>query len=295
MRNTVTRSALLCAIALSTCAMAEEKPLVAINNPPPSETEWPDGKDSGIAGAPASPLLFMDNSISYLWGKDFQVDPDRQQTITLEHYSLWNWGDLFGFVDNTWFNGGKSINGSHAYYGEITPRFSIGRLSGTNLSFGPVKDVLLATTYEFGEGDVETFRFGPGFDLAIPGFDFFKLNFYYRMPQGNRSPDGVWQVVPAWSTSFVVGSSDLIIDGVVHWAINTKKSGANHPNEQDYSKNLHINPQIKYDLGKLLGEKPRQLLVGIEYDYWSNKYGIEDSSGFDTNQSAASLLLQYHF
>ncbi|MNR45808.1 hypothetical protein D3C85_1647010 [compost metagenome] len=82
---------------------------------------------------------------------------------------------------------------------------------------------------------------------------------------------------------------------MIHWAVNSKKAGDNNPNEQDYSKNLHINPQIKYDLGKLLGEKPRQLLVGIEYDYWSNKYGIEDSPGFDTNQSAASLLLQYHF
>ncbi|MBO3276938.1 outer membrane protein OmpK [Pseudomonas schmalbachii] len=263
---------------------------LALYNPPPADVE-----ELGTVGQArsASPLLFMDNSITYLWGKDFQVDPHIQQTVTLEHFSLWNWGDVFAFVDNTWFNGGKSINGSHAYYGELTPRFSIGKLSGRDLSFGPVKDVLLATTYEFGEGDVETFRFGPGFDLAIPGFDFFKLNFYYRMPQGNRSPDGVWQVVPAWSTHFPVGKSDIILDGVIHWAVNSKD--AETPNQQSYHKNLHINPQVKYDLGKALGSEPRKLLVGIEYDYWSNKYGIEDSKFFDTNQSATSLLLQYHF
>ena len=61
------------------------------------------------------------------------------------------------------------------------------------------------------------------------------------------------------------------------------------------AKNLHINPQIKYDLGKALGWGDKQLYVGIEYDYWSNKYGIEDSSSFKTDQNTASAMLKVHF
>ena len=42
-----------------------------------------------------------------------------------------------------------------------------------------------------------------------------------------------------------------------------------------------------------MGEK--QLYVGIEYDYWKNKYGIKDSAGFTTDQNTMSFLLNYHF
>jgi nucleoside-specific outer membrane channel protein Tsx len=35
--------------------------------------------------------------------------------------------------------------------------------------------------------------------------------------------------------------------------------------------------------------------VGVEYDYWKNKYGIEDSPAFETNQNTASLLVKLHF
>ncbi len=33
----------------------------------------------------------------------------------------------------------------------------------------------------------------------------------------------------------------------------------------------------------------------MEYDYWSNKYGIEDSANFTTDQNTASAMLKVHF
>jgi nucleoside-specific outer membrane channel protein Tsx len=35
--------------------------------------------------------------------------------------------------------------------------------------------------------------------------------------------------------------------------------------------------------------------VGVEYDYWSDKYGIKDSQSFKTDQSNTSLLVKFHF
>src|SRR3546814_981017 len=57
----------------------------------------------------------------------------------------------------------------------------------------------LAMTYEFGEGDNESYLIGPGFDLAIPGFDYFQLNFYNRQTEGPRAGDNVWQITPTRS------------------------------------------------------------------------------------------------
>ena len=89
-----------------------------------------------------------------------------------------------------------------------------------------------------------------------------------------------------WSYTLPFGKSDLVIDGFIDWVVG---------NDDGYRNNVHVNPQIKYDLGKALDLGAKQLYVGVEYDYWKNKYGIEDSNGFRTNQNTASLLVKVHF
>ena len=241
-------------------------------------------------------LLWQNNSLTYLYGKDFAVNPEIQQTFTFEHADAWKYGDNFLFIDKIFYNGKKDgNNGPNTYYGEFSPRLSFGKILGQDLSFGPVKDVLLAMTYEFGEGDTESYLIGPGFDLAVPGFDYFQLNFYYRKPDGNRVPSGAWQVTPAWAVTIPVGNSDILFDGFMDWVVNNKSASASERGQSDYHANLHFNPQIKYDLGKAMGYEAKHLYVGVEYDYWSDKYGIKDSQFFTTDQNTTSLLVKYHF
>jgi nucleoside-specific outer membrane channel protein Tsx len=238
-------------------------------------------------------LQWQDNSLTYLNGIDFKVDPPKQQTVTFEHASGWSFGDLFIFVDGIKYNT-EATNGAgdgHTFYGEISPRLSLGKISGADLSFGPIKDVLLAATYEFGEDDVDSYLLGPAVDLNIPGFDYFQLNTYLRTTDGRRDGDNVWQITPVWSYTIPVGDSDLVIDGFMDWVVD---------NDDSYHANLHFNPQIKYDLAKAMGWGKR-FYVGVEYDYWSDKYGIDDN-GFvgseilgGTDQSAISLLAKTHF
>lgn len=254
-------------------------------------------------------LLWQNNSVTYLYGKDYKVNPPIQQTLTFEHASGWSFGDLFMFFDQINYNGkGDPSNGDTSWYGEISPRLSFGKIFDTNLAFGPVSDVLLAMTYERGEqGDTgfddqttEAYLIGPGFDLAIPGFDYFQLNFYYRTPDGTTGqPSGQYQVTPAWAMTFPVGESDILFDGFMDWVWNNKDATASRPNA--VHANLHFNPQIKYDLGKALHWGPKQLYVGVEYDYWQNKYAVDDNSFLGdkilggTDQNTASLLVKYHF
>ncbi|MGE7957230.1 outer membrane protein OmpK [Pseudomonas sp. NPDC089530] len=247
-----------------------------------------------LAGAQATAgdlLQWQNNSLTYLYGKDFAINPEIQQTVTFEHADAWKYGDNFLFVDKIFYNGKKDGNvGPNTYYGEFSPRLSFGKIFDQKLEFGPIKDVLLAMTYEFGEGDNESYLIGPGFDLAIPGFDYFQLNFYNRQTEGSRAGDNVWQITPVWSYTIPVGSSDILVDGFIDWVVDNDRNS-----KGEYHANLHINPQIKYDLGKALKLGAKQLYVGIEYDYWKNKYGVKDTPYFDTDQNTASLLLKYHF
>ncbi|WP_411392330.1 outer membrane protein OmpK [Pseudomonas sp. MPB23] len=236
-------------------------------------------------------LQWQNNSLTYLWGKSFTVNPQIQQTVTFEHADAWKYGDNFFFFDRIFYNGKEDGNaGPDTYYGEFSPRLSFGKILDKDLSFGPIKDVLLAFTYEFGEGDNESYLVGPGFDLNIPGFDYFQLNFYQRQTEGNRAGDGVWQITPVWSYTLPVGNSNILIDGYMDWVVDNDKNARG-----TYHANLHFNPQVKYDLGKALNWGEKQLYVGFEYDYWKNKYGIEDSGAFKTNQDTASFLVKYHF
>jgi nucleoside-specific outer membrane channel protein Tsx len=246
---------------------------------------------AGNAQAAGDWLQWQSNSLTYLNGRDFTVDPQIQQTFTFEHADSWKYGDNFLFVDKIFFNGKASPNsGNSTLYGEFSPRLSAAKILDQPIKFGPVKDVLLAMTYEFGEGDNESFLIGPGLDLDVPGFDYFQLNFYKRTTHGRRAGDNVWQITPVWSYTIPVGKSDVLIDGFMDWVV-----GNDSNSRGTYHANLHFNPQIKYDLGKALNMADRQLYVGIEYDYWKDKYGIKDTEYFDTDQNTASLLVKVFF
>ncbi|MFI8480772.1 outer membrane protein OmpK [Pseudomonas sp. NPDC078700] len=239
-------------------------------------------------------MQWQNNSLTYLYGENFKVDPDKQQTLSFEHASGWSFGDLFFFVDGITYNSAERNGAGDAstFYGEFAPRLSFGKMFNTKLEFGPVKDVLLAMTYEFGEDDTESYLIGPGFDLAIPGFDYFQINTYLRTTDGDRDGDNVWQITPVWSYTIPVGNSDILIDGYMDWVVD---------NDDSYHANLHFNPQVKYDLGKALSWGEKQLYVGIEYDYWKDKYGIDNDSFLGdtildgTNQSATNFIVKVHF
>ncbi len=229
-------------------------------------------------------LQWQDNSLSYLYGDNFELDPETQHTFTFEHVSGWSAGDLFVFVDGIYFDGARDINENQmTYYGEIAPRLSASKISGQDLSFLFVQDFLLSGCFEFGESADESTLVGVAVDLKIPGFDFFQLNAYRRYNDGSADPEA-YQLTPVWKMTFPVGETAIVFDGFIDWVI------------AQGTDNLHICPQLKLDVGALLGMDAGSLYAGVEYDYWKNKYGVEDGDfGLDSDQSCVSALVKYHF
>lgn len=230
------------------------------------------------AGWAGDLLQWQDNSISLLVGDKFELDPETQETLTFEHVSGWAFGDLFVFVDGIYWDGARDFKGDdYTVYGEVAPRLSAGKILDKDLSVGFIKDFLLTTCFEFGKNSDENFLIGPAVDLDLPGFDFFQLNLYRRFNDRNKSPES-FQLTPVWKMSFPVADTTLVFDGFIDWVFG------------DSSRNLHICPQIKLDVGTLFGMDANKLYAGVEYDYWENKYGV---AGAD--QNTFSGLLKYHF
>jgi nucleoside-specific outer membrane channel protein Tsx len=117
------------------------------------------GTAQPVEPPPQGFLHWMDNSITVLpYGLKYAVDPEEPSTVTFEHAHDSAIGDLFFFIDGSWPHSVPDILGDDAkftWYGEVSPRLSVGKLLGKGLSFTiwrhalfGFKDVMIAGQYE---------------------------------------------------------------------------------------------------------------------------------------------------
>ena len=247
-----------------------------------------------LSAATNAEVLWQDNSLSLLNGGDYKVDytldsDDSSRTVlTYEHVSGHSWGDIFMFADYL-----TSDAGSDELYTEVSPRLSLGKLSGRDLAFGPVQDVLLASTLELGNVDdpdhltptgphFTNKLAGVGFDLAVPGFSFVQANLY-RRDNDDRADNE--QLTLAWALPFALSGANFLYDGFIDWSSAAK----------DLHPSMNFTSQFKWDVGARWGQ-PKALYAGIEYVHWNDKFGIKDGSfGIDSNERNVNLLVKYHF
>ncbi len=224
---------------------------------------------------------FSDTSVSALTGWGFELPGDHMSAITLENVNSWIGGDFYGFVDFRTQHD-HPTNG-HTWYGELSPRFSLAKIGGLEFGDGIVKDVLIATTWERGEGGNESYLVGAGVSLDLPGFSFFKANIYARKDHSQGADFDDVQFTFAWAYPFDMGKHKFVINGISDYVF------GNGPRER----NWHIVPQLRWDAGAPHG-KPRKYYLGLEFDYWDNQFGVKNSVQLDTSQFSVSLLFRMH-
>ncbi len=211
-----------------------------------------------LGTGPAGAAQWSSTSVSILHGSGYELASREEATIlTLDHASGWKFGDNFFFFDV--FE--PFANDTHIY-GEWHPRLSFGKMTNRNAGFGFVKDILIATELNVGE-EWRAYLYGLGLDLDIPHFSFFALNFFIRDDM-TRADSSTFQISPSWNLPFTLGTARLEFRGFLDYA------GA----EGGGKANLLTQPQLLLDVGNFSG-KPGNVLVGIEYQYWWNKYGVD--------------------
>ena len=224
--------------------------------------------------------VWQDFSITGLYGENYEsIDANgihsdvEQSTITAEYAAKLTYGDFFAFADRT----NNDIDGNQTYF-EVSPRLSLGAVTGQKLELGPIKDVLIATTWEgnTGSSNFNNYLYGVGFDLAIPYFQYAQLNFYKA--DNDLSADD-YQMTFTYGVPFKLGSEDFLVDGFIDWSTA----------ERDHASELNWTTQWKWNVGKHISPETR-LYLGIEHSVWNNKYGIK---GMDQND--VSALIKYHF
>ena len=264
-----------------------------------------------LAAASSQAAIWSTTELQYQYGdlkKPFQGGGSESETGgtsigTVQHASGWAYGDNFFFFDylsygQTDFDKASDTSRQTELYGELYSNFSLGKITGNDLSFLFVKDIGLLAGFNFAP-EVDTMYYLPGirFDLALPGFAFAHLDVaaYIQDSASNvgdgvniREDDSFW-VDFNWAYPFKIGNTSWTIEGHVEYIdgvdTDVRVSGVGTFDGKRESWVL-AQPQLRLDLGEVMFDSAGSLFVGIEYQYWSNKLGDKD-----TDESVVQALV----
>jgi nucleoside-specific outer membrane channel protein Tsx len=254
-----------------------------------------------LATVPAQSADWSDTEIQYEHGTKYRVpfnpfNPNdgkigavnstdvRKSIVTLQHASGYKYGRNFFFIDmlvsekNDPTDGGS--NGE--VYGEYYHSLSLSKISGANLNFGPIRDINLTGGINYGTRtngpNPRVLLLGPTVDFNVPGFIFFNVDFlayadHSRFAGQLTTDKTTWQVTPAWLAKFNLGPTKWVFTGHIDWIGKRCFVGANGCAGRASVETL-AQPEIKMDVGDLFG-KPDTVYVGLEYQYWRNKFGYD--------------------
>lgn len=259
---------------------------------------WLVGAALALAGTSAFALDWSVNEIQYQRGNlkapSFAAGGGQSMTdiYTLQHASGWSVGELFFFVD---FLNDRRKDGfnDRDYYGELYANFSLGKITGKPVGFGPVKDIGLIAGINKG-GDAKVLKYLPGvrFSWDIPGFAFLNSDFTGYIDRsdgvgkgGAPKENDAYMVDINWAYPFTVGAQAFSIEGHVEY-IGKRTDEFGNP----VSAWILAQPQLRWDLGKAVADKPNHLFVGVEYQYWRHKLGDRN-----TTESRPQVLLVWRF
>ncbi|WP_140621879.1 outer membrane protein OmpK [Pontibacter mangrovi] len=215
------------------------------------------------------------SNMQLLYGRHLNQPADLA-TITVEHFGMVGAFEHFGFAD---LSNDVSLANPDLYM-EWYPKLSLSRASGSEVSFGPVSDVLVGGGVNVlfgGSEDFFVYLLGPAFKFKLPGQGLLQLEtFYYKQHGGEYS--GTYQFTPSWDIPLPASEK-------VHFRFRGFMDfiGDRGPGTTQYL----TQPQLLLDLGNL-GGKPGKIYGGTEWRYWHNVIGLE---GVNESILQANILI----
>lgn len=132
-------------------------------------------------------FAFSTSNIQLLYGSFngnsyvYDTKNGGKTTITLEHYSAFEYGDVYAFLDYAIADDRfKYHDDKTNAYGEVAPRLDLGALTSSDLSFLFVRKVFAAFQYNTDFHHYKAYLYGIGTSLDVYGFNFFNANLYRK-------------------------------------------------------------------------------------------------------------------
>lgn len=270
--------------------------------------------------APGTFPLFVNNSLAYVHGADFRTPfianaaqprgaDIARGTLQFSHVDAWRLGHNLAQV---MFRSSSSVEpaagggaGATEFYGVFRAGLSINRMADRSvIGFGPLRDIDiqagadLQTKNSAYAPSERALYLGPRLLFHFYSGAFLNVGIHLRKEWNrngilgrNESYDAGLNIEPAWSVPFRVGSARLVFDGFADYNAPKGRNAAGHETRAE----LLVRPQLKLDVGALLGLAPAVLEFGAGMEYWHNMFGQDARVVPGAEQSAPVFSLIFHW
>lgn len=183
------------------------------------------------------------------------------------------------------------------FFGFYRRTFSLSKLTGHSIAFGPVKDVSVVGRFDRDTKNIQfapaarKFMAGVGLDFDVPkGYVEASLYAYQEKNYNGYTGqdvnfDTAMRVDVNWGIPFSLGVP-------VEWRGGLAVIG---PKGKDGFGNATATETRLYtELMLPLGSQPG-LMVGVAFELWRNKYGADENLVPGARQNAPQLVAEYHF
>ncbi len=273
---------------------------------------------TAVYGVPAIAGDWSDNSLSWRYGDKFREPYNNQDIskniVSLTHASGYRYGSNFLNIDilksdSKDPSSATSTSGAVEAYVVYRHTLDIGKINGRDIKFGPVRGVGITAGFDFNnkrDADYNSkkrmFVLGPTMMMDVPGF--LNVSLLELWESNNPSTSGgapnpgypghryYYNPHPmlnaVWAIPF--GELPVSFEGYANFIAAKGRDETGHNTAPE----TNIDMQVMYDLGNA----KNRFRVGVEYQYWHNKFGNSDSTVAPLGGNTARtpmIRVEYHF
>ena len=273
---------------------------------------------AACAGA-ASAAEWSDASIGYRWGANFAEPFGKtdisKSIVNLTHVSGYKYGTNFLNADVLMSDSKDpsapgSSSGAQEIYIVYRHTLDIGKISGQSFKYGPIRGFGVTGGFDVNTKNDAGYNSkkrmvvaGPTLMMDGPGFlnvsllAIWESNAPYTKFKDIQTDRYSYDTHPmvnlAWGIPFNLGPVPLSFEGFANFiaAKGKNESGANTAAE------TNIDMQVMSDVSPVIGAAAKTFKVGLEYQYWRNKFGNNHNGPAGDGAFAKTTMIraEYHF
>jgi nucleoside-specific outer membrane channel protein Tsx len=263
---------------------------------------------------------WSDTSIGYRYGTDFaepvNANKISKDILNLTHVSGYKYGSNFFNADMLLSDdkdpaGAGSGNGAQEIYVVYRHTLDVGKVLDKSLAFGPVRGVGAVAGFDFNTKTDAGYNSkkrmlvaGPSLMLDVPGFLNVSLlalwetnapyNTFTQVSTPRYGYDAHPMISVVWGIPVTAGIAPLSFEGYANFIASKGKNEFGG----DTAPETNIDMMAMFDVSTLVGAKPKTFRAGLEYQYWNNKFGNDNSNAFykgGAKAETAMARVEYHF
>jgi hypothetical protein len=248
------------------------------------------------------------------FAEPFGVNDIKKGIVNFTHVSGYKYGTNFFNADFLMSDskdpgGAGSTNGAQEVYIVYRHTLDLSKVTSGSYKFGPVKGMGITAGFDVNAKTDAGYNSkkrmivaGPTLFMDVPGYLYVSLlalwesNAPYNTFSGVSTPRYHYDTHPminlAWGIPFTLGIP-LSFEGFANFIASKGKNEFGG----DTAAETNIDMQVMYDMSPLVGAGKNSFKLGLEYQYWNNKFGNNHKGAAGPGAAAKTPMIrvEYHF